>query len=240
MKRLILLISVLAMLISVFAVSSYGQRFGKVYDIDGNKYKTVKIGDQTWMKRNLRVTTFNNGDPIFNAKGKNSHHAFGKTEWEKAGNQKKPAWCHHTENPEKRRKYHGKLYNYYVVEDSRKVCPDGWRVPSERDWRELVNYLGGKENEKKVVRKLKARYRWKSPWKGTNESSFSALPGNSRFFHGGYWHTKKGNIWWSSTGNSEEKVWSVFKIWENNYAISRRHKRKQGHHGRYIRCIKEK
>lgn len=238
MKRVILLISVLAILISVFSVSSYGQ-YGKVidavYDIDGNKYKTVKIGDQIWMKENLKVTTFNNGDPIFNAKGKNSHHAFGKKEWEKAGNQKKPAWCYHSNDPKKRKTF-GNLYNYYVVEDSRNVCPDGWRVPNDRDWRELMRYVGGKEK----ANKLKARFSWKKGLKGTNETKFSALAGGVVFYHGGFWHTGDVTRFWSSTGDSENNIWSYFSIWEKYCGMHRKYNPKKGHYGFSIRCIKEK
>ena len=66
MKRLIIVI-----VASVFALESYAQ--------------TVTIGTQVWMTKNLDVSTFRNGDPIPQAKT--------KEEWEKACDNKLPAWA---------------------------------------------------------------------------------------------------------------------------------------------------
>ena len=59
--------------------------------IEGQTYKTVKIGNQTWMAENLNVSTFRNGDPIPQAKT--------NKEWELAGKNKQPAWCYYDNDP---------------------------------------------------------------------------------------------------------------------------------------------
>lgn len=91
-------------------------------------------------------------------------------------------------------KKYGKLYAWTVALD---VCPDGWHLPSDEDWRILINYLGG---EKVAGGKLKeaGTDNWQDPNVGaTNESGFTALPGgnqsSSAFKNIGF-----KTAWWSS------------------------------------------
>lgn len=85
---------------------------------------SVKIGNQTWMAENLTVTTFKNGDPIPEAKT--------KVEWEAAWLNRQPAFCYYNNDPSNA-KTRGVLYNYFAVNDSRGLAPEGWRVPSHVD-----------------------------------------------------------------------------------------------------------
>lgn len=94
--------------------------------------KTIKVDNQIWMGRNLSVSKFRNGDAIPEAKT--------KEEWERAGASQQPAWCYYDNNP-KNKKQFGKLYNWYAVNDSRGLAPEGWRIPDENDWRQLITYL---------------------------------------------------------------------------------------------------
>jgi uncharacterized protein (TIGR02145 family) len=137
------------------------------------KYEAVKIGDQVWMKRNLDVSHFRNGDPIPEAKT--------NEEWKKAGEEGKPAWCYFKNDPEKGKVY-GKLYNWFAVNDPRGLAPEGWHVPNDEDWEILINYLGGKEA---AYCKMKSKTGWKNygigaTGKVTNESGYSAMPGGMR------------------------------------------------------------
>ncbi len=38
---------------------------------------------------------------------------------------------------------YGRLYNWYAVNDGRKLCPNGWKVPTHEDWAALADLLGG-------------------------------------------------------------------------------------------------
>ncbi len=101
---------------------------GHVTDIDGNRYLTVKIGTQTWMRENLRVTHYRNGDPV--------PEILLNADWvaDSLG-----GWCWYDHDPEKDIPY-GKLYNWYAVNDPRGICPTGWHVPSDSEeqfWRTL-------------------------------------------------------------------------------------------------------
>jgi uncharacterized protein (TIGR02145 family) len=98
--------------------------------------KTVKIGNQVWMTKNLDLDKFRNGDPIPQAKT--------YEEWLKADVNKKPVWCYYDNDPENGRIY-GKLYNLYAVEDARGLAPIGFHVPVEIEYVKLIDYLGGKE-----------------------------------------------------------------------------------------------
>ena len=135
---------------------------------DMPSFNTVTIGNQIWMADNLNVNVFSNGDLIKEIRDKN--------EWAQAGVNHQPAWSYY-ENIEANGVKYGKLYNWYVIEDSRNVCPIGWRVPSKEDWLNLKNYLGSKPGKK-----LKSTTGW-DDINGNNLTGFNAQPSGKRF-HG--------------------------------------------------------
>ena len=96
--------------------------------------QTVTIGTQVWTTKNLDVSTFRNGEIIPEAKT--------NIEWEAAGDNKQPAWCYYDNNPANGTKY-GKLYNWYAVNDPRGLAPEGWHVPTDKEWKVLKETLGG-------------------------------------------------------------------------------------------------
>ncbi len=110
----------------------------------------VQIGNQVWMTSNLNVSKFQNGDPIYEAKT--------KEQWEKAGQNKKAAWCYYKNSTENGTVY-GKLYNWYAVNDPRGLAPKGWHVPLKSDWIELVDILRNIDNY--VSSSLKTKSGWK-------------------------------------------------------------------------------
>lgn len=166
-----------------------------ITDPDGNTYKTIKIGDQTWLGQNLDVSHFRNGDPI--------PHVTTDEEWEKAGLEKKPAWCYYEGSDENGETY-GKLYNWYAVNDSRGLAPKGWHIPTEKEWMTLAKYLGGDEMAGKKL-KEKGTTHWKSPNQAaTNESGFAALPGGLNYSFGTFVDMGVTGYWWTSTANGDE------------------------------------
>ena len=101
----------------------------KVTDIDGNSYKTVRIGDQIWMAENLKVTRYRNGDQIPTG--------YGNSEWYEL---KTGAFAVYDDNPLNAMK-HGNLYNWYAVVDERNISPKGWHLASLDEWDELIDFL---------------------------------------------------------------------------------------------------
>jgi uncharacterized protein (TIGR02145 family) len=100
----------------------------KVTDIDGNVYHTVKIGSQVWMVENLKTTKYRNGDPIDYPID------------EKAIlNLTTGAYLNYKHSEIFVEKY-GRLYNWYVVADTRGIAPKGWRVPDKNDFENLRNF----------------------------------------------------------------------------------------------------
>jgi hypothetical protein len=115
-----------------------------------NAQGDVKIGKQTWMSKNLDVSTFRNGEQIPQAKD--------VEQWQYAGTNKIPAWCFYEFNESNGKKY-GKLYNWFAVSDSRGLAPNGYHIPSDEEWTILTDFLGGGDIAGK---KMKSKDGWKS------------------------------------------------------------------------------
>jgi uncharacterized protein (TIGR02145 family) len=189
-------------------------------------YESVKIGDQVWMKRNLDVSHFRNGDPIPEAKT--------NEEWEKAGKEGKPAWCYYANDPEKGKIY-GKLYNWFAVNDPRGLAPKGWHVPSDQEWRELVDFLGGKEVAGGKM-KTTGTTHWDIPNEGaTNLIGFSGLPGGGRYYDGNFSYLGYYGGWWSSTEHSSTNAWH--RNLYSSYAVARSYDFKEL--GFSVRCVRD-
>jgi uncharacterized protein (TIGR02145 family) len=227
-------------------------------------YKSVKIGNQTWMTENLNVERFRNGDLIPQAKT--------NVEWEKAGKEGKPAWCYYDNDPKNGAKY-GKLYNWYAVNDPRGLAPIGWHIPTDTEWTTLDNQLGDDAGKKMKstsgwnsytsggsktcpnCSSWNAEYRKKTAChkckdtrsvpapevnhsgNGTNTSGFSGLPGGYRYDSGNY--STIGNLghWWSA---SEDDTNSAYyrNLYSNSDLLGRRYKHYK-EEGFSVRCLRD-
>jgi len=170
----------------------------------GSTYHTVKINDRIWMSENLDASTFRNGDIIPEAKTAEA--------WKKAAKEKRPAWCYY--NNDKRNDDYGKLYNWYAVNDSRGLAPEGWYVPGETEWLALTGYLG-----KDAAKKMKEVEGWTVNVPGCNESGFSGLPGGWCTYFGVFSGIKGTGIWWSSTRDPGNTAWQ-HAIYSSNVIVS--------------------
>lgn len=184
----------------------------------------ITIGEQVWMVENLNVDKFRNGDPIPEAKTED--------EWKKAGDEKKPAWSFYNVNPDNGRPY-GKLYNWYAVNDSRGLAPKGWRIPSDKDWSILTDFLGG---ESVAGIKMKSGKFWSESEGGTNESGFLALPGGCRNSFATFDQIGDYAYWWSSSENGTN-AWYRFLEPDNGY-VGRSGFGNKGN-GYSVRCIRD-
>lgn len=160
-----------------------------VTDVDGNLYHTVTIGTQIWMVENLKTTRYNDSTEI--------PLATGIYEWPVILS---PRYCWYDNDISKKNIY-GALYNWNAV-NSIKLCPTGWHVPTDEEWKILTDFLGGESIAGGKLKETGTTH-WLDPNKGaTNETGFSALPGGARSNFGTFYNIGKEGYWWSSTESS--------------------------------------
>jgi len=167
-----------------------------VLDSDGNSYNSVVIGTQTWMKENLRTTKFNDNTPIPTETNDASWIALTT-----------PAYCWYENDEITYKSVSGALYNFYAV-NTNKLCPIGWHVPSDDEWKVLEMFLGMTQTEVDQLyvwrgtdqgAQLKSETGWHLDGNGTNTSGFSGLPVGMRNIDGSFDDIGVNTIWWSST-----------------------------------------
>jgi len=123
-RKMSKMIPVMIIISFLFNSSANLPQTGTIKDIDGNLYKTVKIGSQWWMAENLRVTKAPDGNSITSYFYEDDSEKYGK---------------------------YGRLYTWDVAmdgstdENTQGIAPDEWHIPSEAEWDELVRFLGGEE-----------------------------------------------------------------------------------------------
>jgi uncharacterized protein (TIGR02145 family) len=214
--------------------------FGYVIDIDGNIYKIVQIGNQIWMAENLKVTHYNDGSEIPTG--------YSNSEWADLDGTETGAYAVYNDDPSNTDVY-GNLYNWYVVEDERGVCPAGWNVPTDDEIKELEMYLGMSQVEADDA-----------DWRGTNEGSklagmadlwndgnlvnnpefgtsgLNLLPGGYRNGNGNYYGMGYNGYFWSSTEGNDYLAWYRLLDYVNS-EVSRYLNNKRG--GFSVRCIRD-
>jgi uncharacterized protein (TIGR02145 family) len=178
MKKSTALVLVLQFL---FALNCFGQ---SVLDIDGNSYKTIKIGNQLWMAENLNVSHFRNGDIIPEAKTPQV--------WMECYEKSSPAWCYYNNDTANGKKY-GKLYNWYAVNDSRGFAPIGWHVATDNEWQMLIASCGGTGVAFAELKKA---------------DGFAALPSGARYYKdASFNHIGNITFWWTANKNDKWNAW---------------------------------
>ncbi len=185
-----------------------------VTDIDGNVYNVVTIGNQCWMKENLKTTKYRNGTIIPGN--------LNNTNWKNATSGARADYNNNQSNVA----IYGRLYNWYAVIDTAGLCPVGWHVPTNSEWGDLVRFLdpsiptilpyppfpqstfaGGMMKDTGDLQPW-----WVGPSTGlwmapntdaTNASGFSGLPGGMRNTYGSsaitYVAINAKGFWWTSS-----------------------------------------
>lgn len=181
--------------------------YSSVSDVDGNTYKTIQIGNQTWMAENLKATKYNDGTSIPNVTE--------DTEWSKLTT---GGYSWYSNDASSYKDTYGALYNWYAITDDRKLCPAGWHVPTDGEWSVLLTYLDGALYSGAKLKEAGITH-WLSPnVLANNESGFTALPGGFRFaLEPGSnmlpTFTRIGNIgvWWSAAAPiyGDASFWSA-------------------------------
>ena len=193
----------------------------QVMDHDKNIYTTVTIGTQTWTVENLKTTTYLNGDSILTTTRNISAESAPKYQW---------AYGNNLGNVET----YGRLYTWYAITDSRKICPEGWHVPTDLEWETLISFLGGDTAAGKL--KEKGTLHWQDPnTNATNLSGFTALPGGYRTFDGQFVSLHLSSYLWSTTLDAD-LAWGI--RFHYNDTVAQRWAFKKAA-GVSVRCLKD-
>jgi uncharacterized protein (TIGR02145 family) len=193
---------------------------------DSSLFLTVEIGGQIWMKHDLQLTEFLNGDPISEARNND--------EWTKFAKMKKPCF---------RKSGQSVLYNGYALMDERGLVPEDFKIPTSLDWDVLINELGGVIPMAKSI----SSYNWSEKnqaqsieYEGNNSSGFSALSTGYIYTTG---NVAKGScsFWWvnSSPQSLVPTKLTIFNIGFCDSEISRGMQLDPAF-GACLRCLKKK
>jgi uncharacterized protein (TIGR02145 family) len=197
---------------------------GTVSDIQGNVYKTIQIGSQTWMTENLKTIKYKDGTGIPLTYSYST-----------------PCYCWYNNDSVSNCANNGALYNWYTI-NTGSLCPTGWHIPADTEWKTLEMYLGMTQQEADAIGgrgtdqgiQLKNSSGWDNGGNGTNTSGFRALPSGTREGGGGFFSLGYGGAWWSSTESSS--IGAIMRSVDYNYnKVGRGEHNKDG--GFSVRCL---
>jgi len=195
-----------------------------ITDIDGNIYHAVTIDNKVWMLENLKTTKYNDGTSIPNVTD--------NSEWD---NLTTGAYCDYSNSPSNSTVY-GRLYNWYAVSDTKKMCPVGWHVATDTEWTSLTSYLGGESIAGGKLKEADTTH-WNTPNTGaTNESGFKALPGGERRPNGEFLYLRQYGNWWTVTESNASSSWCRYMDFDDAN-VDRDDYDKQ--YAFSVRCIKD-
>ena len=222
-------------------------------DYDGNIYNTIKIGNQVWMKENLKSSHYADGTPIPLVEDKNAWGDLGYTD---------KAYCYYDNSSSKGETY-GALYTWSAAMNGASstdnnpsgiqgVCPSGWHLPSDDEWKELEIYLGMSQADADNV-----------GYRGTNEGSklagnsslwndgalenniafgtsgFQVLPGGFRRGDGVFWNLSYSSSFWCATEFNSSHAWRRSLYYHSSIV----HRDSSGYDtkvlGFSVRCVKD-
>jgi uncharacterized protein (TIGR02145 family) len=212
------------------AIFNSNLTYGTMTDQEGNIYKTITIGAQTWMAENLRATIYRNGDSIKNV--------VENLLWM---NLSTGAYCRSAlKNDVISIATHGLLYNYYAVVDERNIAPLGWHVPIDEEWTTLITSIGGTSIAGGKMKELGTTHWLNENIGATNESGFTALPCSYRDNYDGIVKLSDRNVvYWSSSEDDNSFAWirylqnDLSRIGRSSWSLGGK---KSGYS---VRCIKD-
>jgi uncharacterized protein (TIGR02145 family) len=204
-------------------------------DSSSGNSETVTIGTQVWMKKNLDVSHYRNGDTIPEVRENWGGPTIGR-------------WCYY-ENDSANGSVYGKLYNWYAVDDSRGLAPEGYHVPSDDEWKTLEMYLGMTQTQadstgwrgspvSAMLRETGTTH-WDPNYNATNSSNFTALPGGYRYLHyGAFYFITTHAVFWTSTYSGDDGAW-LRDLWGNNSENTVYRGGNYTWDGNSVRCVRD-
>ena len=206
-------------------------------DYDGNTYSTIKIGNQWWMAENLKVTHYTDGTEILLEEN--------STDWNNLGYLGN-ALCYY-DNSALNKSLYGTLYTWVAAMNGESssdtkpsgvqgVCPTNWHLPSEQEWLELTDFMGGADIAGGKM-KTSGTMAWSSPNAGaTNENGFTALPAGHRSFYGTFYRLGINTDYWSTSEANASEARYIFLSHLNSVVF---YEENYKNYGFSIRCVKD-
>lgn len=244
---------VTGLFLSTVPLTLHAQQKGTVTDFDGNVYQTIVIGEQEWMVENLRTTHYADGTPLVDGTGVGNIAEDYTTKY----------YFWHQDDPANAETY-GALYTWAAVMNGEAssdanpsgvqgICPTGWHVPSDEEWKQLEIALGMSRAEADATG-------WRGTHQGSNlagnavlwndgplethsefgTSGFMALPGGYRDLYGAFNHMGNFTRFWSSTeGSNPSYAWYRSLFYHNSGVYRTNYNKDYGLSVRCVRCIEE-
>jgi len=219
--------------------------YGTMEDIDGNSYRTITIGNQNWMAENLKVTHYADGTPIL--------FVTDDSEWNSMEDTEK-AYCWYN-NMSEYGDTTGALYNWGGAMNGgdaagvvQGVCPEGWHMPGDEEWKELEMQLGMSQaaadaydwrgTDEGGQLKEKGFSHWGNPNSGgANSSGFTALPGGFRSSTGTFYGVGEYATYWTTSEKSEsDNIWYRVLNFKHSGVYRHYNLRNQGYS---VRCVED-
>jgi len=181
---------------------------------DGKVYRYVKIGTQIWMAENLAY--------------------------------KLMSGCWAYDYDETNVATYGYLYDWNTAMNGagssatnpsnvQGICPDGWHLPSDAEWQQLIDTLGGAEIAGNKLKEVGTTHWDTSNEDVTNEFGFTALPGGLRHNSGDFYVIRMHGYWWSATDVDTDYALSRH-LFAHNSSVDNYSEPKG--HGFSVRCVK--
>jgi uncharacterized protein (TIGR02145 family) len=196
--------------------------FVECKDADGNYYSTLTIGNQVWMAENLKTSKYRNNIAITD---KTNSTSWGTSTTEALSDYATPT----------NSTTYGKLYNWYAASSTNNLAPLGWHIPTDADWTNLSDFLGGLN-----IGGDKLKENGNSHWlttntTATNETGFTAMPGGTRSTDNTIYDIGNIGYWWSVTeGTTTNNAW-YRSLSNQNGSVTRGYFSKSG--GMSVRCL---
>ncbi|MFU8843752.1 MAG: fibrobacter succinogenes major paralogous domain-containing protein [Bacteroidales bacterium] len=238
--------------VRAYATNAFGTVYGNEFmffafmcgtllsDVDGNTYNSVLVGNQCWMKENLKTTSYSNATLIPNVTD--------STAWL---NLTSGAYVWY-DNDTNWKDAYGALYNWYATVNPNGLCPVGWHVPGHNELTALTAFIGGTSspngNKLKSCRQVNSplggdcnttehpRWNEHSTNYGTDDYGFSSLPGGFRSINGPFDNLGNFGHWWSTTEHSSTNGWGRTLGYSYGYVAVGNYNKLNGFS---VRCIRD-